>query len=63
MDATDNNGKKGDILWLHRGDMGTGLSTHFEDTSVLVPMGKLTRGGVTKDQYGGDNSGPQQSWI
>ena len=23
FDATDENGKKGHILWLHRGDMGT----------------------------------------
>jgi hypothetical protein len=35
--------EKGHILWLDRGDMGTGLCTHFEATSLSMPIGEADR--------------------
>jgi hypothetical protein len=54
---------KGDILWLHRRDMRTGLWTHFEDTSMSVPMGEADWRRGNKRLVRDDNSGPQQSWV
>jgi hypothetical protein len=58
MDATDNDG---DILWLHRADIGTGLWTYFEDISVSMPMGEADSRRGNKRSVQNDNSGPQQS--
>jgi hypothetical protein len=43
--------------------MGTGLWTHFEDTSVSVPMGEADLRRGNKRSVRDDNSGPQQSWV
>jgi hypothetical protein len=43
--------------------MRTGLWTHFEDTSILVPMGEADWRRGNKRSVCNDNSGPQQSWV
>ena len=32
--------------------MGAGLLSQFQGASISLPMGKLSGGGVTKDEYG-----------
>jgi hypothetical protein len=43
--------------------METELWIHFEDTSVLVPIGEADWRLGNKRSVRDDNSGPQQSWV